>query len=283
MSCMQVESNWAWHMPAMLGCSTLCPRCQHQFVCCPPTPCCNQRRSMHGLSGGGLVTVLTPTSPCQSPQISPSVPLAFVLPPLASIQFPFSPPPPTSTEANPDSYYDLLKYTVQVLHRSGWYYQGISYQQSQELLKDKPVGTFLVRDSSDPRFLYSLSVQTEKGPTSVRLHYVDGHFRLDAQVHLQADMPRFPGVVELIEHYVKEVRASKNGAHVWVDTKGKWYSSIVLDKPLRKDDSPPSLKHLSRLAIHSALKKTRTDSAPHKKLELPSSVISYLDEYPYSI
>lgn len=67
-----------------------------------------------------------------------------------------------------------LSDTLRALRQSGWYYEGITYQQSHDLLKDRPLGSFLVRESSDPRFLFSLSVQTERGPTSVRIHYING-------------------------------------------------------------------------------------------------------------
>lgn len=166
-------------MPAMFGCSTVCPKCQHRFECCTPSPCCGARRSLHVLSGGGMVAALSPSPQCLSPQVSPSTPLAFVIPPYSL--HPVSPP----ADARPENELQRLADTVRVLRLSGWYYEVVSYQMSHELLKDSKVGTFLVRDSLDPRFLFSLSVQTEKGPTSVRLFYANGYFRLDAQPHLQ--------------------------------------------------------------------------------------------------
>lgn len=38
-----------------------------------------------------------------------------------------------------------------LLQSCGWYYEGISWQQSENLLKDEPVGRWLMRDSSDSR------------------------------------------------------------------------------------------------------------------------------------
>lgn len=272
----------------MLGCSTVCPKCQHQFTCCPPIQCCsNARRSLQGLSGGGLVdphhffAAFSQTSPCPSPQISPSAPLAFVLPPLS----PIPPPLTTLAESRPEVELERLSATVRALRQSGWYYEGITYQRSQELLQKTPVGTFLVRESSDPRFLFSLSVQTERGPTSVRIHYVNGYFKLDAQPHLQATMPIFPDVIRLVQYYVAQSRASTN-AHeqVWVDPKGKLYSAILLDKPLRREERAPSLKHLARLAVHRAVGNKRGGTGEaHRRLELPDSLSDYLSEYPYSL
>nr|XP_008196669.1 PREDICTED: suppressor of cytokine signaling 2 [Tribolium castaneum]XP_972490.2 PREDICTED: suppressor of cytokine signaling 2 [Tribolium castaneum] len=255
-------------MPAMLGCSTVCPNCKHQFTCCAPVPpCCSLRRSVHVLSGGGIVP---PLSPCPSPQVSPSVPLTFVLPPLGGLP---APPP----EAKPETEFARLQDIVKALRLSGWYYEGLTFDRSDELLKDTRVGTFLVRNSSDPRFLFSLSVQTDRGPKSVRLFYTNGHFRLDAQPHLQASMPLFPGVIELVQHYVRR----RKDTQVWVDPQGKCLSSIYLDRPLRREPAPPSLKHLARLAIHRQLR----DASEVRifKLGLPTSLAVFLAEYPYAL
>jgi SH2 domain len=110
----------------------------------------------------------------------------------------------------------------------------LSGEESLIALKNCPPGTFLVRDSSDPDHLFSLSVQTTRGPTSVRLHYLNGEFRLDAQHHLAHHVPRFACVLRLIEHYVREGREEQRrrnsstrtyvnvspppepGSHVWV-------------------------------------------------------------------
>lgn len=54
------------------------------------------------------------------------------------------------------------------------------FQAAQTLLKDASVGAFVIRDSGDRKFIFSLSVQTERGPTSVRLHFEDGYFRYDS-------------------------------------------------------------------------------------------------------
>ncbi|KAF5290585.1 hypothetical protein FQR65_LT11536 [Abscondita terminalis] len=256
----------------MLGCSTVCPKCQHQFACCVPTPtCCNARRSLHALTGGGLITAfnpsLIPSGPCISPQISPSVPLAFVLPPFAPVQ-----PTMAPVEAKPENELHILSETMDTLHRSGWFYEGITYHQ--------------MRESSDSRFLFSLSVQTGRGPTSVRIQYISGLFRLDSQPHLQGAMPLFPSVIELVYHYVSQPKTHKNSSQAWVDTSGTSYGAILLIKPLRKGDSPPSLKHLARLSVNKAIKAAAMPRLPllppsHTQLELPPSLTAYLSEYPY--
>ncbi|KAJ8959030.1 hypothetical protein NQ318_022285 [Aromia moschata] len=150
----------------------------------------------------------------------------------AAVRHPLQ-PAPAPADARPETELQRLSDTVRALRLSGWYYEGVTYQQSHDMLSATAPGTYLIRNSSDQRFLFSLSVQTDRGPTSVRLFYMNGFFRLDAQPHLQV---------------------CKNNAQVWVDPNGKWYSSILLDKPLRKKKEPPSLKHFARLAVHRALR-----------------------------
>ncbi|PNF26932.1 hypothetical protein B7P43_G14810 [Cryptotermes secundus] len=174
----------------------------------------------------------------------------------------------------PQSDTDLVRLaaTLRALRTSGWYYEGLSWQESAEALQSTSPGTFLVRDSSDPRFLFSLSVQTERGPTSVRLHYVCGQFRLDAEPRLAPLMPLFECVVRLVEYYIEATKDSaRHKEQVWVDARGHMYSHILLTTPLYKKQQLPSLQHLARLAINRAT----------SQLPLPTLLLHYLKEYPY--
>lgn len=215
---------------------------------------------------------------------SPHTP-PFTVPPTYWPHSPlYAPPSPIA----PAPYNDELKRladTLSALRLSGWYYDTLNWQGARTLLKDASVGAFVVRDSGDRNFIFSLSVQTERGPTSVRLHYEQGFFRLDCDRPLARYMPRFRCVVEMVQQYR---RAGQRGAAgtVWVDREGCPHSPVLLTHPLRK--SPPSLMHAARLAVHKAL-----DSNPltpklwcapkHRLLPLPSTLIDYLGEYPYSI
>ncbi|XP_067006001.1 cytokine-inducible SH2-containing protein [Anabrus simplex] len=263
------------------------------------------------------------------PQPSPSTPLSFVLPsPTTNASAPRVPnlmpfqwtasvqpmmqiapwmmntvqpaPPQPSRETVipqvPQSETDLVRLaaTLNALRASGWYYEGLSWQESQEALQSTPPGTFLVRDSSDPRFLFSLSVQTERGPTSIRLHYVMGQFRLDAEPRLAPMMPLFECVVKLVEYYIaltKDSRSSANKCNrktsrdkeqVWVDARGQLYSHILLTSPLYKKHQRPSLQHLARLAINKQMLKTTTGLQGVALLPLPAPLKDYLKEYPYT-
>lgn len=268
------------------------------FLLAPTSPCVR----VFADSGGGLVlTSEKPSFPHQPTttlqlsfaQPSPSVQLSFVLPP-PSAWF----PSPTSTPLRlsppvyphaPDTDLVRLSSTQRALRASGWYYEGLSWQESAATLDQSAPGTFLVRDSSDPSFLFSLSVQTARGPTSVRLHYLNGQFRLDAEEHLAPYIPMFDCVLRLVEHYValgrrkqqqqgEAASGSDKERHVWVDLRGHMYSPILLTRPKRR--SVPSLQHLSRVAINQRLQPRREVAIP--ALNLPPAIEAYLRDYPYT-
>lgn len=103
---------------------------------------------------------------------------------------------------------DLQRLTSSLtyLQLSGWYHRGLSWKDAICLLMSSTVGTFLVRDSSDSQFFYSLSIQTKCGPTSIRIYYHNGEFRLDAEPHVAKFMPRFSCVLKLIQYYVESTK-----------------------------------------------------------------------------
>ncbi|CAL8088668.1 unnamed protein product [Orchesella dallaii] len=142
--------------------------------------------------------------------------------------------------------FEIVQRNRTELRNSGWYWEGIDSEASMEILESAVPGAFIIRDSADPRFLYSLSVQTERGPTSVRLTYRNGRFSLDADEKLAEVLPKFDSVIRLIEHYVNG--GTKVGKQVWVDPRGNMHSTVKLTKPMRKDVG--SLKHLTRVAIN---------------------------------
>ena len=164
-----------------------------------------------------------------------------------------------------------------LLEQCSFYYGAMNWSQSTELLKNTSEGTFLVRDSSDSRFLYTLSVQRtpEDGPTSVRIHFANGKFYLDADEQIEDLMPKFDSVLDLIDYYCNLSQNNCAKSHIWVDNKGHFYSPICLKKPLKKD--VPTLSHVARLAIHQSMKSQ--DLLP--ELNLPTQINNFLVKYPH--
>src|SRR5699024_3869002 len=70
--------------------------------------------------------------------------------------------PPTTAD---DDDRPLLSY--------GWFWGSISRRDAENLLRGKEEGTFLVRQSSDQRFLYSLSFRSNGKTMHTRIEYCD--------------------------------------------------------------------------------------------------------------
>ena len=182
------------------------------------------------------------------------------------------------------------------LEECDWYYPTLTWNESAQLLRDAAPGTFLVRDSSDDRFLFSLSVQRsgKEGPTSVRIHFQRGKFKLDAEEDILHLMPEFPSVLDLIDHYLlppggaaamsKEeqaiARATSGGGKktpVWLDANGQQSSEIRLRRPLCQN--VPSLAHSARLSVNRRLTGKAREAAV-KTLGVPAKLEKYLVDYP---
>jgi len=161
------------------------------------------------------------------------------------------------------------------LLQSCWYYGPLSWQESVLLLQDTKHGTFLVRDSQDSRFMYSLSLQRSKqGPTSVRISFRDGKFSLDAEPTIRRLMPQFLSIGGLISHYSDHC-SDCDSRPVSLSPA----ANIVIRRPLYRH--PPSLAHSARLIINKTFKQQSLDKERH--LQLPPKLVEYLRSYTLTI
>lgn len=206
---------------------------------------------------------------------SPTPSLSFIIEPSKEIE---------KRSINENELMPIVK-TQKYLKMSGWYHGQLTWKAAMTLLMPTSVGTFLVRDSSDPNYLYSISVQTKCGPTSLRLYYGEGEFRLDADHIVAKYLPKFACLIELIQFYVESTKQlpircrQDNENQNWTNCVGEIFSNIVVSKPLYAKDNFPSLKHLARLCINRNL----VDPSFVSVLSAPLNVRKYLEEYPYKI
>lgn len=148
-----------------------------------------------------------------------------------------------------------------------------------------PEGTFLVRDSTHPSYLFTLSVKTNRGPTNVRIEYADSKFRLDSNCLSKPRILAFPDVVSLIQHYVMScTMESKNDVPYPPPSplppiQKEMAAAAVhlkLIRPLSRKDNAPSLQHLCRLRINKS-------TAEVDQLPLPRRMGDYLKQYPFQL
>lgn len=173
-----------------------------------------------------------------------------------------------------DNKHGHIESTVEALKQSGFYWGGITSQQAKALLKDASVGSFLVRDSADQRYLFTLTLKTSVGVTSVRIAMQKAMFRLDAGSS-EVRTPSFESVVHLIHYYMQVARNIRSMINSQGKTTKDTGSSLLLIYPLYKEISP--LKHLCRRIVNRCV--IRPERVP--ELALPSKLQIYLRHYPY--
>lgn len=166
--------------------------------------------------------------------------------------------------------------TFQYLHTSGWYWGSMTASEARDTLTGASEGSFLVRDSSHPLYLFTLSVQTWRGPTNVRIEYDSGRFRLDSSFPVRSSLLSFSALPSLVQHYTSTSQGEERIAeehHMVSKDNG---ILLKLRKPLYRPQGFPTLQHLTRLTINR-----HTDCLT--QLPLPRQLLLYLQEYPFQV
>ncbi|KAM4612591.1 cytokine-inducible SH2-containing protein-like isoform 2-T2 [Polymixia lowei] len=168
------------------------------------------------------------------------------------------------------------------LENSGWYWGAITAAQAHAALQDASEGAFLVRDSSHPLYMLTLSVRTARGPTSIRIQYSGAKFLLDSSSPARPSLLCFPDVPSLVQHYMGPGRKVEEGKVEEAPSKPSQQtiqeSSVVLKlkKAVYKPQGFPSLQHLTRLTIN------RHSDCPDQ-LPLPRPLLRFLQDYPFKV
>lgn len=191
----------------------------------------------------------------------------------------------------------------------GFYWGRMSFDEARVRLERRPVGTFLLRDSSDPRYMFSLSVQTQRGTTSVRILYdastPDDRFSLVGDPDHPS--PAFDCVIRLVQHHCTRCGGGDDNdddgtrgsscpcippphhdgsrgrpacpelqRYVFIESSGRRDTPILLRRPM--DRGAASMKHLCRKRINGLLRENDVS-----RLQLTPSLREFLSEYPYDI
>ncbi|KAM7394516.1 hypothetical protein PAMP_021313 [Pampus punctatissimus] len=148
--------------------------------------------------------------------------------------------------------YKLVKHTYQQLQHSGYYWGPMTMEEAHEILAHAPLGTFLIRDSGQPDVFFTLSYQSDDGPTSVRILLNNLLFSLNGS------HKTFASLFALLTYYTS--------------------SSCKLTGPYRRW-RPESLKQMCRRAF------IRTHGADSlcKLPGLATEIKDYVHAYPYSV
>lgn len=175
---------------------------------------------------------------------------------------------PTSiSEVAHETPLDVKGRNLRELQACGWYHGPLGIESANNLLKDQPAGTFLIRDSSsaaskaDCVFSLTFRHDSKSFPdltcNSVRIKFCEQSckFQLDrSQETRQEQLPAFDSVVELVEFYLtSELKKTLPLGHTLMDDSNNKSYPICLRKPLMKESGPMSLEHLARLTINARM------------------------------
>lgn len=160
---------------------------------------------------------------------------------------------------------------------SGWYWGSLTANEAKEILQDTSEGTFLLRDSSQRDYLFTISAMTSAGPTNLRIEYKHGKFKLDSVVLLKPKLKQFDSVVHLVEHYVQLSRTGSHKAPPGLQPRTpppNGTVQLLLTTPVYT--ATPTLQHLCRITINRVARQIQD-------LPLPSRLKDYLTEYTYHV
>ncbi|XP_062302778.1 suppressor of cytokine signaling 4 [Osmerus eperlanus] len=148
---------------------------------------------------------------------------------------------------------DLLQ-----INNSPCYWGVLNRFEAEELLEDQPEGTFLLRDSAQDEFLFSVSFRRYSRSLHARIEQDGKRFSFDGR---DPCMYRDPCVTGLLKHYS--------------DPATCLFFEPLLSRPLPRT-FPFSLQHLCRAVICSCTTYRGMDSLP-----LPLQLRHYLQQYHY--
>ncbi|XP_058496972.1 suppressor of cytokine signaling 1-like [Solea solea] len=144
--------------------------------------------------------------------------------------------------------YELVKSTYQQLQHSGYYWGPMSMEEAHKILSQTLLGTFLIRDSCQPNVFFTLSYQSEDGPTSVRVQLNNLLFSL------HGSQKNFPSFFTLLTYYTS--------------------SSCKLTVPYRRQ-RPESLKQACRRAFVRTHGAEDISNSPGLSLQVKNYVCAY--------
>ncbi|NXG54732.1 SOCS7 protein, partial [Hemiprocne comata] len=249
----------------------------------PPTPPPPPRRSLSLLDD---ISGTLPTSVLVGPMGSSlqSFPLPPPPPPHAPDTFPRIVPlrPPEAMPGQPTPPLQCPLYrpdsssfaaSLRELEKCGWYWGPMNWEDAEMKLKGKPDGSFLVRDSSDPRYILSLSFRSQGITHHTRMEHYRGTFSLWCH-------PKFEDRCQSVVEFIKRaIMHSKNGKFLYFlrsRVPGLPPTPVQLLYPVSRFSNVKSLQHLCRFRIRQLV---RIDHIP--ELPLPKPLISYIRKFYY--
>ncbi|XP_049864460.1 uncharacterized protein LOC126365850 isoform X1 [Schistocerca gregaria] len=148
----------------------------------------------------------------------------------------------------------------------GWYWGPISGEAAEKILSNEPDGSFIVRDSSDDHYIFSLTFKLHGCIRHVRIEHDQGNFSFGSCTKFKSHT-----IVDFIENAVEH---SRSGRYLFFLHRRPVLGPmrVQLLHPVSRFKQVQSLQHMCRFVI---LKLVRRDLI--HTLPLPRRVIDYLN------
>ncbi|XP_053546711.1 suppressor of cytokine signaling 3-like [Bombina bombina] len=142
--------------------------------------------------------------------------------------------------------YEQVETALERLEASGYYWSTLSGTDAKKLLSDQPVGSFLIRDSSDHHHLFTLSIHTSAGIINLRIKLDGTSFYLETVAGAE-NPPTFPCVVKLVEHYMRLTASGESDSNLcYIEGKDQPIP-LMLTQPL--NSKVVSLQYLCKRTV----------------------------------
>lgn len=96
----------------------------------------------------------------------------------------------------------IITDTAAKLERSGFYWGPLGVEDAHRMLRDAPLGSFLIRDSRQKDVFFTLSYHAKSGPVNVRIDYKQQKFSL------AGNSRSFLSLFALLEYYINSPKKS---------------------------------------------------------------------------
>ncbi|XP_032393813.1 suppressor of cytokine signaling 3-like [Etheostoma spectabile] len=167
--------------------------------------------------------------------------------------------------------YQMVVATLHKLQESGFYWGAITGKEANAMLATETTGTFLIRDSSDNRHLFALSVKTASGTKNLRIQCDTSSFYLQTDPKNIQSVPHFDCILKLVHFYMPQSKGNTRSGNTYYIYSGGEKIPLELIKPLPCILS--TLQHLCRKTVNGHLDiSSQRDQLPHPLKE-------FLQEY----
>lgn len=168
----------------------------------------------------------------------------------------------------------ILDYAASIerVKNCGWYWGPVSGEMAEKLLSSEPDGSFIVRDSSDEHYIFSLTFKLNGLVRHVRIEHDQGNFSFGCLQKFRSNT-----IVDFIEDAVEH---SRSGRYLFFLHRRAVMGPmrVQLLHPVSRFKQIQSLQHLCRFTL---LKYVRRDLI--EELPLPARLKTYLNTpYYYS-